>query len=103
PAGWMVRGFPAAWLFPVHIGAWHWILAGSSNPFGRLWIDASEKYWRALAGNSGRGGHRIILLPHAKTHGQSLVRGRISRCLGLGRNFFLFGSRQRHGISRAPA
>jgi hypothetical protein len=52
---------------------------------------------------AGCGLHRIFLLPHVAPYRQSVVRRRIPCRVGLGRNLFLFCSRQRHGFPRPPA
>src|ERR1035437_4554476 len=53
--------------------------------------------------SAGRGFYRILLLSYPAPHGQSLVCGGLSCCLGLGRDLLLLGTRQRNGCSRSPA
>src|SRR5579872_4959532 len=69
----------------------------------RLWTDSFEKRRRRLAWAACGRIHWPVLLPDAAANRKSMVRGRLSCGLGLGRKFFLFGARQRHGLSRTSA
>ena len=86
----------------------HWRAASGSGrqplvlscAFGLIHLRNGGEQWRGLLAAAFIGFFFCVTLA---SHGQSVVRGRLSCGVGLGRNIFLFGARQRHGRSGTSA
>ena len=70
------------------------LLASRSFAFCILRRHPSTKYWRRLDRRLGYDRHRIGFCFQPVAHRQPLVRGRLTRIVGLGRELFLRSSRQ---------
>src|SRR5579864_2478097 len=102
PAGRLLRRIPLPRIHAVHARARNPLLALRPDLLLRLRRRAPLQSRRNSRRPRRSLRHRPLLLPHPAPHRLPVVRRRIPRRLGLGRNFLLFRPRQRLARPRPP-